>query len=677
MALNFNLIFYLVLLPLWGLGGFLFLNPNLNAQNLVLDSLYKNLKIQKNNIKTKNDTLVVLLHNELAYELRYIQTDSSLNLAKNNLKYAQKINFLRGVIGAEYMLGFHFANKNEYADALKIYYKCLENLEQVNDLRQKGRVLNNIAIVHYFQKKYDKGEDFLNQALKINLQIKNYAEAARCYNNLGRIYFDQKKYKEAFDFSKKTLKTVEENNVKGDFSVYYCNVAEYSLYLHQDKIAEEYALKSLESAEKTQNKRMIIRSNLILSEVYIDEEKLEKSSELLKIAGEKLQKNSFPEEEILYLESMYKLHEKKKDFAQSFYFFKKYIAIRDSTQSTKNYKTTLQQDFEYQNKLQEEQRKIERKNEFWIRSLLGLGLLLFGLLAFFIFRAFRIKSQTLSIISRQKNQIDEQRLLVEQTYQQLKSTSDELDKSIMYASRIQNLLLPMETEIKSFFAENFVIFKPKDKVSGDFYWFHQISPQKAIFVLGDCTGHGVSGAFMTMLSNALLYAVVHEKEVYSPADILNYLHESIFYILKQENGINGDGLDVACCMFEKNENNNLKITFAGSKASMYYVENDVLHKKSGDKQRIGGKMYEEMPFENQTFFTQNNTMFYFTSDGFYDQNNKARKKFGLPYLQELFLKNNQLPLSTQKNNFLNALHQHQDTEPQRDDIALVGLKVKV
>ncbi len=653
--------------------GLIFINISISkAQNTVLDSLYTLLKS-----KNIQDTTKLLVYNEIANELRYVNVDSSINLANSTLKSAKKINFLKAQIGAEYVIAIHQTYKSNYAEALKIYYKCLENLEIVRDDKQKARLLNNIGIVYYFQRKYDRAEAFLTQSLDINLKIKNYFEVTRCYNNLGRIYFDQQNYKIALDYAKKVLNTIEKYNIKGDLSVYFCNFAEYSMLLHQDAIAEEYALKTLDVAQKSNNIRMVIRANIILSGVYIDEEKLEKSTNLLKSAGEQLQKNKFPEEELLYLENVYKLNEKKKNFEQSFLFFKKYIAIRDSTQSLKNYKISLQQDFEYSNMLKEQQRKIERENEFWVRGLMFLGLALLLTLVFFVFRAFYIKSKTLVIISQQKNEIDSQKAIVEKTYQQLKDTADELDKSITYASRIQNLLLPVDVAIKAFFDDYFVIFKPKDKVSGDFYWFYQVNENKGVFVLGDCTGHGVSGAFMTMLSNALLYAAVHDKQVNSPADILEYLHESIYNILKQENGINGDGLDVACCMFDKNttENEQLKVTFAGSKSSMYYVENGILHKKVGDKQRIGGKTYETLHFTNQVFYTEKDAFFYFTSDGFYDQNNAQRKKFGILTLQNLFTEIYQLPTNQQKTTLLNALQNHQANEQQRDDIALVGIKI--
>lgn len=229
--------------------------------------------------------------------------------------------------------------------------------------------------------------------------------------------------------------------------------------------------------------------------------------------------------------------------------------------------------------------------------------------------------------------------------------------------------------MKDFFDDFFVIFRPKDVVSGDFYSFTKIDSQKGIFVMADCTGHGVSGAFMTMLGNALLHEIIKERNIYSPNLIVKELHDSIFQILKQENGNNTDGMDVCICLFDKNiTENRLEITFAGSKYSMYYIENQSLIKVSGDKIRVGGKEYKTFEVANQ-YFTMplENAQLYFITDGFYDQNNALRKKLGLVALQELLRNNFNLSLKAQKQNISHALDTHQGEELQRDDISLVGL----
>ncbi len=652
-------------------------NFHLSAQNLILDSLY-----QINQNKKMNDTTKILVLNEIALELRYTLPDSSLRMVEKNLKNATKMNFINGIAGAEYILGIHQTTQSNYAEAIKIYFKCLDTFEKTKNNIQIARVINNIAIIYYRQKKYDKAEAFFKKALKINQKISNYDEIARCYNNLGRIYFSQNKTLIALTYAQKVLQVIELNKVKGDLAIYYCNVAEYSMKLDKTKQSLEYAKKTLDFAMNTKNPRMIARAYIIEAAVFNKENQIEKAAMLLAKAEEILLKSKYTEEELLYLEYAYQINQKQKNYEKSLLLFQKYINLKDSVESTRNYKATLQKDYEYTEKINEQNREIEREKELLTRVFLYSGLSILLILLFFTFRAFYMKSKTLRIISEQKNiielkttEITTQKSILEQTYKELKSTSDELDRSLNYASKVQNLILPTSQDLKDFFGDFFVIFKPKDVVSGDFYSFTQINNEKGIFVMADCTGHGVSGAFMTMLSNALLHEIIKERMITSPALIIKELHDSIFQILKQHNGNNTDGMDVSICLFDKNEiENKLEITFAGSKSSMYYIDNQSLTKISGDKSRVGGKEYKNFEINNQYFVLPlKTTQFYFITDGFYDQNNGLRKKFGLYTLQNMLVENSHFSLDIQKQNILQALETHQGNEMQRDDISLIGL----
>lgn len=648
------------------------------SQNLILDSLYQNL--QKEDL---NDTTKILLFNEIAFQIRHSLPDSSIKMVEKALLASQKIDFTKGNAGAEYILGIHKSINSDYAEATRLFFKCLNTFEKLKDERQVAKVLNNISIIYYYQSKYEKAEEFLKKALKISEKIKNYTEVARCYNNLGRIYFEQNKYKVALNYAQKALHIINKNNIKGDISIYYCNLSEYSMKLNKSEQALDFAEKALISARITQNKRMIIRPNIIKASIFIQKNEMQKADTLLKEAGELLKNAKYPEEELLYFEYAYIFNQKQRNYEKSLLFFQKYVSLKDSVQSVRNYKATLQKDYEYNEKLKEEHRQVEREKEFFMRVFLFLGVVILLAVLFIVFRAFQIKSKILKTISEQKEvielkteQITSQKSILERTYEQLKNTSEILDKSLAYASKIQNLVLPTTKDLKEFFNDFFVVFQPKDVVSGDFYSFTRIDSQKAIFVMADCTGHGVSGAFMTMLGNALLHEIIKERMIYSPNLIIKELHDSIYKILKQYEGNNTDGMDICICLFDKNEKENqLNITFAGSKSSMYYIDNQKLMKMSGDKIRIGGSDYNQFEFNNKYFsLPLNNARFYFVTDGFYDQNNKERKKFGSIKLQHILLENAHLPLFTQKENILVALQNHQQDEEQRDDISLVGLR---
>jgi serine phosphatase RsbU (regulator of sigma subunit) len=222
----------------------------------------------------------------------------------------------------------------------------------------------------------------------------------------------------------------------------------------------------------------------------------------------------------------------------------------------------------------------------------------------------------------------------------------------------------------------FILFRPRDVVSGDFYWFSQISESHAIFSLADCTGHGVPGAFMSMLGATLLHETVNIKKITDdPARILKNLHHAIRKILKQADKKNNDGMDISLCVFiKKPMEGTVEVSFAGAKSVVSYVVNREIFDLKGDKQYLGG---EEMTqdFTNKKLTLPHNTVFYFYTDGFQDQNNPQRQKLGSKIFKSQLLNVADLPFVRQKEKLENLLEDFQAGAKQRDDISVIGLKV--
>jgi serine phosphatase RsbU (regulator of sigma subunit) len=276
------------------------------------------------------------------------------------------------------------------------------------------------------------------------------------------------------------------------------------------------------------------------------------------------------------------------------------------------------------------------------------------------------------LIEAQRAELHQQYAALDTQQKQLKEATHRLNKSIEYAQSIQNVVLPEATEILGFFSDYFTIYKPKDVVSGDFYWFHQIDETKAIFILADCTGHGVAGAFMSMIGNSLLYKLIKVKELHNPSDILQNIHRDIFTLLKQQNSNNKDGMDIAICLFEK-QTHQTKVTFAGAKSMIIYTHQGDCVLLQGDRISIGGTINKVRSFNNQEFALTQGDKMYFFSDGYIDQNDIHRQRFGTKRFQELIDKVRHFSLSEQKNILLQHLSQHQADEEQRDDISVVGI----
>ncbi|OJJ20866.1 hypothetical protein BKI52_09805 [marine bacterium AO1-C] len=248
--------------------------------------------------------------------------------------------------------------------------------------------------------------------------------------------------------------------------------------------------------------------------------------------------------------------------------------------------------------------------------------------------------------------------------------------SIRYAQQIQRAILPENEEIQMVFEESFVIYKPAELVSGDFYWLNA-HENKIFLAVVDCTGHGVPGAFMSMIGNTLLNKIVKENRSQNPSDILEELHIEVKIALHQEKHKNDDGMDVAFCAIEKLPNNpdEVKIVFAGAKRPLWYFNNGELNEIRGTKRSIGGQS-KYRPFENHAFMLPKGSLLYLASDGFNDQHNVERTKFGKMRLMNLIKQQAHNPLDQQSRNYQKALEDHMQGEvKQRDDITLIGVKL--
>ncbi len=213
-------------------------------------------------------------------------------------------------------------------------------------------------------------------------------------------------------------------------------------------------------------------------------------------------------------------------------------------------------------------------------------------------------------------------------------------------------------------------------VSGDFYWLGTIDSRKVIGAI-DCTGHGVPGAFMSMIGFTLLNDIVNTKRESDPAEILEMLRTRVPKVLKQHKSGDKNGMDAAFVVTEELDNGQVELCFAGAKRPFWYAKpnSTELEIIKGANVSIGFASNHTRTIECHRMLCEKGTVFYIGSDGFADQNNTTRKKFGSHRLQQLLFQNRQLKLSTQKEILEQALGEHmQDTE-QRDDILLLGLRV--
>jgi serine phosphatase RsbU (regulator of sigma subunit) len=261
------------------------------------------------------------------------------------------------------------------------------------------------------------------------------------------------------------------------------------------------------------------------------------------------------------------------------------------------------------------------------------------------------------------------------TYLLLKEKNKKITDSINYASRIQESILPSDSEIKKLLPDSFIFFQPRDVVSGDFYWLSNIKG-KIIIACVDCTGHGVPGAFMSLIGNTLLNEIVNEKQITDPAIILKKLHIEIVKALHQDSDRtqSKDGMEMSLCVIDREKN---EIVFAGAMNPLFVVRNNAVEIIKPDIKGIGGDTYQnkETDYTNQVLAIEKNMSVYMFTDGYMDQfGGLANKKFNIANFKKLLIEIQSREMSRQKEAIEQTIKNWQGSGKQIDDMLVIGIR---
>ncbi len=250
---------------------------------------------------------------------------------------------------------------------------------------------------------------------------------------------------------------------------------------------------------------------------------------------------------------------------------------------------------------------------------------------------------------------------------------EEIKDSINYAERIQSSILPNINVIKEHLPNGFILFKPRDVVSGDFYWFNQVEG-KSFFACVDCTGHGVPGAFMSMIGNSILNEIILTKKITSPSAILSSLNRSIFKVLKQNTSESRDGMDMALCMIDPKNNT---LTYSGANRELLLIRNGELIEYKPTKNAIGGFTDSNTIFKETVIDIQPNDLFYMTTDGYADQfGGEKGKKLMTKNFKDFLLQIHTLPMQVQQDELDKKIQSWMgNAHAQVDDILVIGIKL--
>lgn len=292
----------------------------------------------------------------------------------------------------------------------------------------------------------------------------------------------------------------------------------------------------------------------------------------------------------------------------------------------------------------------------------------------------KIKEQEAAIVRKGKMLISQRDELASQK-EKIEEQNQHINTSIGYAKTIQDTVMPLEVNLSKYF-NYFVLFRPLQIVSGDFYWFTAVADRPELFFAAtvDCTGHGVPGAFMSLIGSRLLAEIIVERAIYSPSQILSNLNKELISSLKQQDGVNTDSMEVCLCKFEKLPDNKYHVTFAGAKSPLY-----VYHYKSASIEKIRSDRYPVGGFsahtDKETNFTEHELQLdkadivYMTSDGYIKQPDANGNRFTSERFEKVLASVGNLSMKEQKENLENTLDQYISGTETIDDITVFGVKL--
>ncbi|HLC83973.1 MAG TPA: tetratricopeptide repeat protein [Bacteroidia bacterium] len=681
---------------------------SLSAQNsqLVVDSLKKLL------IPAIHDTLKIKFLNEIGRE--YVTSDSTLatQYASEALNLSLKLNYKPGEMNSHNVLGLVLYYSSSYDEALKHHLISKQLAEQLGDKAklavalnniglvyddktnyntalsyyleslklaensekgkwQTGTTLNNIALIYQTQGKYEDALKFHNRSLKIKKEINNKKGVGSSLHNIGLVYKLMGEYEKSLEYYFLALTVRKENNDENGMALTLNNIG--SVYESQqlfDK-AFGYFEQSLELRKKLKDKYGLAVSLFSMGSNYCARNQYEKGFEYYnkalqigkEIGSKDLLKRGY--------ESMALAAANRNNYQEAFNYQILLMAVKDSIYNAESSKQLNELQTKYES--EKKQKEIElptkndeikelqlNKNKLWL-VVSCTAVLLVLLLTALLFNRYKLKQKANDLLEHQNTEITQQK--------------KEITDSINYAKRIQESILPPVDHWKKILPQSFIFYRPKDIVSGDFYWIEQKN-DTVCFAAVDCTGHGVPGALMSVVGFNLLTQAVNEVGLTKPSEILKHLDAGVTKTLRQSETGKGvkDGMDLSLCSLNLKT---LELQYAGAFNSLYYIVDGVFNEIKADKFPIGVNLDGKVDnYKNHTVQLKKGDCVYLYSDGYADQFGGAQgKKLKYKKLKELLtviasdsIENQQKKIETTFDDWKGSLEQV-------DDVVIIGLKI--
>ncbi len=555
--------------------------------------------------------------------LEYYQ--SALNIAQN-LKKDKLAMEATLFIGALYSDGINKKLGMEYLS------KTAKAAEKMQDTSLLINVYTYIANSYYYDKEY-------TSALKMYEKIKSFCSTygskntyAGTLGNMGNVYADMGDTEKAMELQLEAVRIFNEIGDKQGLTICYSAIGVDYLNAKQYDKALEYFNKSLPMAQEMQSLEDLIEIHQNLSRLY----------------------------------------EETKDYEKAYQNYKLYKQFSDSVYNSSNAQkmTELELNYQFESKQKEAVLLQELSDERFKRVVYVAvsGTLILLIIVFLVVRANRQRKKTNEQLTISNNAVLLQK-------EELETRKKEITDSINYAKRIQESILPPDSYWKNCLPDSFIFYRPKDIVSGDFYWIEQKN-DSVCFAAVDCTGHGVPGALMSVVGFNLLTQAVNEMSLTIPSEILKHLDYGVTKTLRQSEDGKGvkDGMDLSLCSLNLKTN---ELQYAGAYNSLYYIESGIFKEIKSDKFPIGVNIDGKVDsYTNHTVQLKKGDCVYLFSDGYADQFGGPRgKKYKYNQLKELLYKNYLLPIEEQKQKLANAFDYWKGELEQVDDVVIIGVRI--
>lgn len=671
--------------------------------------------------ESKQDSTRLRLCLAIAAQQTNNNLDSTFAYADKAEAIAKKMNNPKGVADAQYQRAYAVYYAGEGDSALHMYNRLIADYRVLGDSGSVAACFNKAGFIYREQGDRVRALKNYQSALAANVNNENILEAAGSYLNIGLIHHDQDELEEALKYELQALTLYQQTSDKGKICNALLRIGNVYSAMSDDTTALIYLQRALDLAQQIPSKRHIAISLNNIAGIYSRWGEPKRALGLYHQALIMRTEIGDVNGVALILNNMGLEHTKAKNYDSAYYYINKSALLADSIaykdMQMSNYKAfaelyaaqgQYEKAYQWQLKYQllfeeinqeesknevsrlnatlekqESDRELERlsqqkliddaalsqeKTKGWF---LGIVLAVVGILAIFIFISNRKTRRTNVVLETQKSEIAEQKKIVEEQHR-------DIVDSVNYALRIQQAVMPSRNDMKKMFPESFLIYKPRDIVSGDFWWIAEKGGMKVV-VAADCTGHGVPGAFMSLIGTSLLNEIINEKGITDPGVILNMLSARVVKALHQneERASANDGMDIALAVIDEDAE---LLMFAGANNSLYYTNiAGELHEVKGDRQPIGFYLDKHNPFKVHTMSLQDVTNIYMFTDGYADQfcgnaGTQFGKKFKYSRLKSTLTSVQQLNSLQQKEFMQKTFEDWKGNMFQVDDVLMVGIK---